>query len=827
MSVCTVRVALRVRPFIEKEEAKNYITFLPNQPNVIINQNRHFTFDHVYSPSVSQEEVYQSAIRPLFEQFVKGYNATILAYGQTGSGKTYSMGISYHHQDPKQYGIVPRFADNLFHWIDTQINNNKDTIAYRVKASFLELYNEDVIDLLDIANTNISIREDTIGNISWSGVHEEEIRESSDLLNCLYQGSVARTTASTDMNSESSRSHAIFSVTLIQNVQSMKKEIISKFHFVDLAGSERLKKTNAVGDRAKEGISINAGLLALGNVISALSDDTKRGQYIPYRNSKLTRLLQDSLGGNSQTLMLACVSPADSNQHETLSTLKYANRAKRITNKVTINQVQSETEALKEEIHRLREEALLSDAFIKEVHVELDELRKKNTSLEAALRLNSHIPSRKQQKKHLEDDNATLVGSVSDEKRIPVAPAMSIARKKKRLTHPGTLMARKKSILYPPQLPSPQQAQPPLTTSASTTTTKDELLEKHRQRVKKESQLLKQFRLNKEEVDISRIIHVFQSSIKEQKQLIYFIEKSHLSSAKEPFDSKIKRSSLPQLKQPKKTITPVEKMNPHLQVEIDRLVVENENISAQVQQMGLIVKRVFSMMNNATIPIQQIKPILNKAVVIHNTLMKQKTIDLRKSSSQLDQAKSAESIYHELLKIISLENIKSHPVCLEIIQDLKQKKIQLMREQKELLMERKEIITKFYHDDASQEEGQQYMDERIDEISLQIDYVSRQIQEITSTSKQNIKQSLTEAIQPLKEGELRALLSLFIQQDVIRGIAQSSMYQLAENTLYQYQQGLVQLRRLEKTMNNHIVQGLLKTPVKFLPNGLVLISGKK
>jgi hypothetical protein len=253
-----------------------------------------------------------------------------------------------------------------------------------------------------------------------------------------------------------------------------------------------------VGDRAKEGISINAGLLALGNVISALSDDTKRGQYIPYRNSKLTRLLQDSLGGNSQTLMLACVSPADSNQHETLSTLKYANRAKRITNKVTINQVQSETEALKEEIHRLREEALLSDAFIKEVHIELDELRKKNKSLEAALRLNSHIPSRKQQKKHLEDDNATLVGSVSDEKRIPVAPAMSIARKKKRLTHPGTLMARKKSILYPssPQLPLPQQAQPPLTTSASTTTTKDELLEKHRQRVKKESQLLKQFRVN-------------------------------------------------------------------------------------------------------------------------------------------------------------------------------------------------------------------------------------------------------------------------------------------------------------------------------------------
>lgn len=170
------------------------------------------------------------------------------------------MGTSYHQQDPKQYGIVPRFAENLFDWIQTQLNNNDMT--YKVRVSFLELYNEEIIDLLNINNSSITIREDVIGNISWSGVYEQEVKQSKDLLkyvlilpskkikkvilliSCLYQGSIARTTASTDMNSQSSRSHAIFSVTLTQHVSSAKKEITSKFHFVDLAGSERVRPTD-------------------------------------------------------------------------------------------------------------------------------------------------------------------------------------------------------------------------------------------------------------------------------------------------------------------------------------------------------------------------------------------------------------------------------------------------------------------------------------------------------------------------------------------------------------------------------------------------------
>ncbi|CAO3700031.1 unnamed protein product [Rhizopus microsporus] len=637
MSVCTVRVALRVRPLLEKEETKSCITFIPNQPQVIVDQNRQFTFDHVYSPSVTQEEVYLSCIQPLFDQFVKGYNATVLAYGQTGSGKTYSMGTSYHQQDPKHYGIVPRFAENLFYWIQTQTNNSNT--SYKVRISFLELYNEDLIDLLNINNNSITIREDSLGNISWSGVHEEVVHDTKGLLNCLYQGSVARTTASTDMNSQSSRSHAIFSVTLVQSIHSTKKEITSKFHFVDLAGSERLKKTNAVGDRAKEGISINAGLLALGNVISALSDG---GQYIPYRNSKLTRLLQDSLGGNSQTLMLACVSPADSNQNETLSTLKYANRTKRITNKITINQEQSETDALKEEIARLREEIQISDAFIKEVHVELDELRKRNQVLEAALGISQHSIRESPN----DDDDVTLVGSSSDEKsnnrlsvQIPVRTSSSTRRKKK-LSHSNSTNRKK------------------LTSQCSSNTSgvpdKLEFIEKHKHRIKKESMFLKQARLAKETVDVGKLISLFQSSLKEQKQLVYYIDKHHTmrhhpTTTNEVPETKIKRSSLPQPKQVKRMSSEkTSGQNKQLQVEIDRLVTENENISAQMKQMGLIVKRVFSMMNNATITIQQIKPVLNKAIVIHNTLIKQKTGDVTKRLS--NPPKPVDTVYHEILK---------------------------------------------------------------------------------------------------------------------------------------------------------------------------------
>ncbi|RGB31584.1 P-loop containing nucleoside triphosphate hydrolase protein, partial [Rhizophagus diaphanus] len=304
---------------------------------------RSFTFDYVFPSDTEQEEVFQECASPLIDKLVEGYNATLLAYGQTGSGKTYRMGTSSDDSNipPKHQGIIPRAIRKLFADLHERKEKNP-SYQFEVYVSFLELYNEDLIDLLNPQSrennkkgkNDLIIREDTNGQIYWAGVKEVKVSDPDELLGQLQKGSLCRTVASTDMNMVSSRSHAIFSIILKQT----RIEITSKFHFVDLAGSERLKRTNDIGDRAKERIVINGGLLALGNVISVLGDESRNVTHIPYRDSKLTRLLQDSLGGNSQTLMLACVSPADSNFMETLNTLKHANRARNIKNKVSINE---------------------------------------------------------------------------------------------------------------------------------------------------------------------------------------------------------------------------------------------------------------------------------------------------------------------------------------------------------------------------------------------------------------------------------------------------------------------------------------------------------
>ncbi|KAG2218460.1 hypothetical protein INT45_003004 [Circinella minor] len=361
MTSTAVRVCLRVRPLTQKERLSNCsecLSYIPNEPQILIGTDKSFTYDYVFDTNTEQANVYRSAGAPLMQKFMDGFNATILAYGQTGSGKTYSMGTGLENtNDPENEGIVPRCILELFEKLQERADQDPE-YKYEVAVSFLELYNEELIDLLNpttaqkrknansVNTTEISIRE-IAGSIYWSGVREEPCSSPEELLGFLAKGSLCRTTGSTEMNTVSSRSHAIFSVILKQtkpddegNSEGNKSSqtLTSKFHFVDLAGSERLNRTKAQGDRAKEGIAINSGLLALGNVISALGDDTRRATHVPYRDSKLTRLLQDSLGGNSQTLMLACVSPADSNFMETLNTLKYANRARNIKNRVTVNQ---------------------------------------------------------------------------------------------------------------------------------------------------------------------------------------------------------------------------------------------------------------------------------------------------------------------------------------------------------------------------------------------------------------------------------------------------------------------------------------------------------
>lgn len=277
------------------------------------------------------------------------------------------MGSEAHTQPEgsPQVGLIPRFISDFFRRMQikkqTSDESSKEdgssgkssTVAmsttsilldYHMKASFLEVYGEDVYDLLDSERKSLPLREDSAGGVVIAGLKSTNISNTAEALHVLHEGTNNRTTAATLMNLTSSRSHAVFTIYLTQRLRGQDQVDVtstSKFTFVDLAGSERMKKTGAEGERAREGIKINEGLLALGNVINALADDERlakdKAVHVPYRQSKLTRLLQDALGGNSQTLFLACVSPSDTNVSETLSTLRYANRARNIRNAPTKN----------------------------------------------------------------------------------------------------------------------------------------------------------------------------------------------------------------------------------------------------------------------------------------------------------------------------------------------------------------------------------------------------------------------------------------------------------------------------------------------------------
>uniref|UniRef100_A0A8C3Y498 Kinesin family member 4A n=1 Tax=Catharus ustulatus TaxID=91951 RepID=A0A8C3Y498_CATUS len=342
-----VRVALRCRPLVPKETSEGCqmcLSFVPGEPQVVVGSDKAFTYDYVFDPSVEQEEVFNTAVSPLVRGIFKGYNATVLAYGQTGSGKTYSMGGTYtaNQEYEPSVGVIPRVIKLLF-----EEQQQRQDWEFILKVSYLEIYNEDILDLLcpSRERAQLSIREDPKEGIKIVGLTERNVTCAQDTVSCLEQGNNCRTVGSTAMNSQSSRSHAIFTICVDQKKKNDKNcSFHCKLHLVDL------------GDRLKEGININRGLLCLGNVISALGEENKKGGYVPYRDSKLTRLLQDSLGGNSHTLMIACVSPADSNLEETLNTLRYADRARKIKNKpiVNVDPQAAELHHLKQQVQQLQ-----------------------------------------------------------------------------------------------------------------------------------------------------------------------------------------------------------------------------------------------------------------------------------------------------------------------------------------------------------------------------------------------------------------------------------------------------------------------------------------
>ncbi|XP_031214448.1 kinesin-like protein KIF27 isoform X5 [Mastomys coucha] len=348
MEEIPVKVAVRIRPLLCKEVLHNHqvcVRDIPNTQQIIIGRDRVFTFDFVFGKDSTQDEVYNTCIKPLVLSLIEGYNATVFAYGQTGSGKTYTIGGGHVASVVEgQKGIIPRAIQEIFQSI-----SENPSIDFKIKVSYIEVYKEDLRDLLELETSmkDLHIREDEKGNTVIVGAKECQVESVEDVMSLLQVGNSARHTGTTQLNEHSSRSHAIFTINVCQiekNTEAAEarewyshRHIVSKFHFVDLAGSERVTKTGNTGERFKESIQINSGLLALGNVISALGDPRRKSSHIPYRDAKITRLLKDSLGGSAKTVMITCVSPSSSDFDESLNSLKYANRARNIRNKPTLN----------------------------------------------------------------------------------------------------------------------------------------------------------------------------------------------------------------------------------------------------------------------------------------------------------------------------------------------------------------------------------------------------------------------------------------------------------------------------------------------------------
>ncbi|OQR87899.1 kinesin-like protein [Achlya hypogyna] len=363
-----VHVCVRVRPVLNKKgdaalPGTNCIRVPPSATptQLIVGKDRPFTFDTILTAEANQAQLYDTSVASLVTKFMEGYNATVLAYGQTGSGKTHTMsgGGAYSTKIDASHGVIPRAVCHVFRCMQEK----KHVTEFLLRVEYLEIYNEELRDLLhpETSSKQLSIREDANGHIVVAGAQSRAVQTPEDVMRLLSMGTAARVTGSTNMNEQSSRSHAIFTLMLQQRDLGTGEFTLAKFHLVDLAGSERAKRTGAVGGRFKESININQGLLALGNVISALGDEAKKKLHVPYRDSKLTRLLQDSLGGNSTTLMIACVSPAAANFEETLNTLKYANRAKNIKNRPVVNHVVENEQAsmiarMKSEIQELQQQ---------------------------------------------------------------------------------------------------------------------------------------------------------------------------------------------------------------------------------------------------------------------------------------------------------------------------------------------------------------------------------------------------------------------------------------------------------------------------------------
>jgi len=344
--VNNIKVVARFRPLNDNEKSKDdgvlSVSFL-DESSLLAN-NECYAFDRIFDPTSSQSDIFDFSVTQTVDDLFNGYNGTVLAYGQTGSGKSYTM-MGASIEDENQKGIIPRIADSIF----DKIAKGDENIEFTLSVSYMEIYMETIRDLLTIdpeSGKNLTVHEDKTSGVHVRNLSKVYIGSSKELYSVLQRGSDLRATSSTEMNMESSRSHAIFQLNLTQIDQLDGNTKRSKLFLVDLAGSEKVSKTGASGQTLEEAKKINSSLSALGNVINALTDT--KSSHVPYRDSKLTRILQESIGGNSRTSLIINCSPSNSNLQETISTLRFGTRAKKIKNKAHINNEPSGLELMKQ-----------------------------------------------------------------------------------------------------------------------------------------------------------------------------------------------------------------------------------------------------------------------------------------------------------------------------------------------------------------------------------------------------------------------------------------------------------------------------------------------